>query len=123
MKELEQQMMKAMNGGDPVKIVKKITLPNGKIIHNTNVCDCNPEGVSTEIQRKNIKHAVTEIQKLLIEKSGGGNILTRNRKNSKWRLKDYHHMSFKRLRVELSGSASDFTSLPTGMSSEIILED
>ena len=42
---------------------------------------------------------------------------------SKWRLKDYHHMSFNGLRVELSGSASDFTSLPTGMSSEIILED
>ena len=71
MKELEKQMMKAMNGGDPVKIVKKITLPNGKVIHNTHVCDCNPEGVSTEIQRKNIKHAVTEIQKLIIEKEGG----------------------------------------------------
>ena len=32
MTELEKQMMKAMNGGDLVKIIKKITLPNDDII-------------------------------------------------------------------------------------------
>ena len=93
------------------------------IIDSTNVCDCNPNGVSPEVQRKHIKHAVTEIQKLLVEKTGGGDILTRNNKDSKWRLKDYHHMSFKRIQVELSGSASQISSLPSGLESETIQED
>ena len=70
MLELERRMMKAMNGGDPIKIVKSIKLPNGETITNEHVCECNPLGVSPELQRKHIKHAVTALQKLLMEKEG-----------------------------------------------------
>lgn len=122
MLELEKQMLKSMNGGDPVKIVKKITLPDGEVIEAEHVCDCNPDGVTDEVQRKHIKHAVTEIQKLLIEKNGSGDILTRNNKESKWRLENYHHMSFKRLRVEFSGTGTEVSSLPTGKEFEILQE-
>lgn len=123
MGDLETHMLKSMNGGPPVKITKKVNLVNGEEGTIDHVCDCNPNGVPPEIQMKHIRHAVTEIQKLLIEKEGKGDILKRNNKDSKWRVETYHHMSFKQIKIQLSGSASELSSLPTGKQSEIIDDD
>ena len=120
MSELELHMGKAMIGDPIIKITKKMKLASGDFKEVDHYCECNPDGVSADIQMKHVRHAITEIQKLLLEKEGSGDILKRNNKKSKWRVESYHHMSFKQLRVQLNGSGSEMSSLPSGKESEII---
>ena len=113
MAELELHMLKSMNGGPDIKIEKIVKLSSGDDSMICHICDSNPNGVPADIQLKHIRHAVTETE-------GTVDILKRNNKNSKWKLESYHHMSFKQMKVRLTGSASELSSLPTGKKTEII---
>lgn len=121
MKEVEKQMLKAMNGGPDVIIEKKNSI--GELQSHT--CDCNPKGVYPELHRKFIKHAITEIQKFYLEKEGNGaDIFTRDLSNTKNKVSTYHHVKFKRKKVEsFSGVSDSKTILPTGKSFEEIKDD